>query len=40
MPGTVTPTIAPPSGSTCDLGPTTVEVEAGGYTTVNDHCRR
>jgi hypothetical protein len=39
-PGTISPTITPPSGYTCDLGPTTVEVEAGGYTIVNYYCRR
>jgi hypothetical protein len=39
-PGTITPTITPPSGYTCDLGPTTVEVEANGYTIVNYYCHQ
>lgn len=39
-PGTITPTITPPSGYTCDLGPTTVEVAANGYTIANYYCQQ
>lgn len=38
-PGTVTPAITPPAGYTCELGPPSVQVEAGSYTIVNYYCQ-
>ena len=37
-PGVVTPSLTPPAGYTCELGPETVEVAANGYTIVNYYC--